>query len=88
MESRLHTMSDSSRLEFLYYLAIEHQNSFVDKNVSTPSSLSCIIKKLRRPAWDMANFCFNRLYFDALFDLMNSWCNLVSRQLWYVLRVM
>ena len=24
MESRLHTTSDSSRLEFLYYLAIEH----------------------------------------------------------------
>ena len=26
MESRLHITSDSSRLEFLYYLAIEHQN--------------------------------------------------------------
>ena len=48
MESRLHTTSDSSRLEFLYYLAIEHQNSSVDY---------------------------------ALFDLMNSWCSLVSRQL-------
>ena len=48
MESRLHSMSESSRLEFLYYLAIEHQNSSVD---------------------------------NALFDLMNSWCSLVSRQL-------
>ena len=48
MESQLHTTSDSSRLEFLYYLAIEHQNSSVDY---------------------------------ALFDLMNSWCSLVSRQL-------
>ena len=30
MESQLHTTSDSSRLEFLYYLATEHQNSSVD----------------------------------------------------------
>ena len=48
MESQLHTTSDSSRLEFLYYLTIEHQNSSVDY---------------------------------ALFVLMNSWCSLVSRQL-------
>ena len=39
-----------------------------DKNVSTPSSLSptfMYYTKIKE-TWDMANFCFNLLYFDAV----------------------